>query len=150
VARGALNLLDEAQLDAVLAHERGHLHGRHDALSLLVRGLAAALPGVPLFDAGERAVARLAEMSADDNAVRSSGRGPLVAALVAIATGQPASGDAVVPRAALAAATYAVQARVERILRRPSRSCLAGYGVALAAVVGLLAALPAAILALAG
>ena len=84
---GALEVLDPPQLGAVLAHERAHLaHGDH-FLATLTQGLAAAFPGVPLFTKGAAEVARLAEMSADDTAVRASGRPALVAALLAIATG---------------------------------------------------------------
>jgi beta-lactamase regulating signal transducer with metallopeptidase domain len=159
VTRGALDVLDDVQLAAVLAHERAHLSGRHHALVLFARGMTAACPGVPLFGAGEREVATLAEMSADDAAVRaltsaravtSAGRSALVAALLAIAMGQALPGGGALPRTALAAAAYAVPARVERMLRLPSRSRVAGYTLTLSVVTVALAALPAAIVALTG
>ena len=87
ITSGALALLDPPQLHAVLAHERAHLAHGHHALATVTRGLAAAFPGVPLFARGAAEVARLAEMSADDTAVRTSGRPALVTALLAIATG---------------------------------------------------------------
>ena len=84
---GALEVLDPAQLSAVLAHERAHLaHGDH-LLHTITQGLAAAFPGVPLFTRGAVEVARLAEMAADDAAARANSRSTLVAALLAIATG---------------------------------------------------------------
>lgn len=167
VTRGALDVLDAAQLGAVLAHERAHLSGRHHAVALVTRGLDAAFPSVPLFARGAREVARLAEMSADDAAVRaigrrpghragdlrsgqSSGRALLVAALIAIATGQVIAGETVVPSTALAAAAYAVSTRVERMLRVPTRSRVAGCMVALASISLSLMLLPAAIAGLAG
>jgi Zn-dependent protease with chaperone function len=167
VTRGALDVLDPAQLVAVLAHERAHLSGRHHAVALATRGLDAAFPSVPLFARGAREVARLAEMSADDAAVRaigrrpgrcagdrsggqSSGRALLVAALIAIATGQVMAGGTVVPRTALAAAAYAVSARVERMLQVPSRSRVAACVVALASTSLSLVLLPVVIAGLAG
>jgi Zn-dependent protease with chaperone function len=164
VTRGALDVLDEAQPAVVLAHEKGHLRGRHHVLCLVTRGLSAAFPGVPLFGAGERAVSRLTEMSADDAAVRGSGgaigggiRATLVSALVAIATGEAVSsgpgqtgpGDPLIPRGALAAASHAVQARVERMLRTPTRRAAVTHAVALATLTLALAAVPATFLALA-
>jgi len=151
VTRGALDVLDDAQLAAVLAHERAHLSGRHHAVTLATRGLDAAFPGVPLFARGAREVARLAEMSADDAAVRAiGGRALLVAALITIATGQVMAGGTVVPRTALGAAAYAVSARVERMLRVPSRSRVAGCVMALASLSLSLVLLPVAIAGLTG
>ncbi len=76
VTSGALAVLDPPQLRAVLAHESAHLAHGHHALATVTRGLAAAFPGVPLFARGAAEVARLAEMSADDTAARTSGRPP--------------------------------------------------------------------------
>src|SRR5580698_105980 len=44
VTSGALGILGPAQLDAVLAHERAHLAGRHHLLLALSKGLAATFP----------------------------------------------------------------------------------------------------------
>jgi Zn-dependent protease with chaperone function len=126
VTRGTLDVLDHAQLGAVLAHERAHLSGRHHSLILAARALAAAFPGVPLFDAGASAVSLLTEMRADDAAARRAGRPALITALIAIATATPAASSPAKPgipsasSAALAAAAYAVPARVERMLRAPA------------------------------
>jgi Zn-dependent protease with chaperone function len=133
VSSAALAVLDSAQLAAVLAHERAHLAGRHHLLTGLTRGLAATFPGVPLFTRGAAEVARLAEMRADDAAVRRSGRRTLVAALLSMGTGTA------VPAAALGATGFAITARVQRLLDPPRRSCLARYGAALAGVTLLLA-----------
>jgi Zn-dependent protease with chaperone function len=138
VTSGALELLEPAQLTAVLAHERAHLAGRHHLLIALTRGLAAIFPGVPLFTRGSGEIARLAEMRADDAAVRSAGRRPLVEALLAIGTGArlPAT---VLPATVLAAAGYAVAARVQRLVEPAPRACRARYALGL---VGLLLVLP--------
>lgn len=142
VTSGAIRVLDAAQLAVVLAHEKAHLAGRHHAVTLLVRALASVLPGVPLFSRAPDEVARLLEMTADDAAVRRSGRGVLISALIAIATGEPVPGAAPVPRGALAAAAYAVQSRVERMLAPAGRSRSAAYAATLAAAALCLAALP--------
>jgi hypothetical protein len=146
---GALQVLDPPQLGAVLAHERAHLaHGDH-LLQTLTQGLAAALPGVPLFTRGAAEVARLAEMGADDTAARKSSRPALVAALLAIATGTAVASAGVpgasVPGGALAAATHSVPARVERLLRPSSPARSAVFAAALALALGLLAAAPPAL-----
>ena len=128
VTSGALAVLDQPQLAAVLAHERAHLAHRHHLLTMITRGLAAAFPGVPLFRRGTAEVARLAEMAADDAAVRASGATTVVAALLAIGTGTAVAAAALaipgVPRdaagrAVMAAADRAVPERVERMLRPP-------------------------------
>jgi Zn-dependent protease with chaperone function len=150
VTAGALAVLDRPQLRAVLAHERAHLAHGHHALVSVTRGLAAVLPGVPLFARGAAEVARLTEMAADDSAARASGRPVLVAALLAIATGAavPAAGPAqraAVPEAALPAAAHAVPARVERLLR-PAATARAAAACATLALAGtLLAAAPPAL-----
>jgi len=133
---GALALLDPAQLAAVLAHERAHLAGHHHLLIALTRGLGAVFPAVPLFTRGPENVARLAEMCADDAAARRSGRGTLMAALLAMATG------AAVPASALGATARAVTARLQRLADAPRRGRRARYGLALTAVMILLAGLP--------
>lgn len=138
LSSGALAVLDPAQLTAVLAHERAHLAGRHHVLTGLTRALSACFPAVPLFARGAQEVARLAEMCADDAAVRRSGRPTLIAALLAMGTGT-AVPAAVVPATALAATGCAVVSRVQRLLDPPDRARLAGYGAALAAVTLLLA-----------
>jgi Zn-dependent protease with chaperone function len=130
---GALAVLDPGQLNAVLAHERAHLAGRHHLLIALTRGLAATFPAVPLFTRGPAEVARLAEMCADDAAARRSNRPTLVAALLAMGTGSA------VPAAALAATTCAVTARVQRLLEPAPPARHARNRLALVTVILLLA-----------
>jgi Zn-dependent protease with chaperone function len=133
---GALAVLDEPQLLAVLAHEHAHLAGRHHLLVTLGRAARAGFPGVPLFTRGADEVARLAEMRADDVAAGRSGRVTLLQALVAMGTGQPLAA----PPAALAATGGAVTARVRRLLDPPSGASRACHGLALAGVLVALAA----------
>jgi Zn-dependent protease with chaperone function len=153
VTTGALGILAPDQLDAVLAHERAHLAGRHHLLLSLSRGLAATFPAVPLFTKGQAEIARLAEMAADDAAARSTGRRPLIEALVAMVTGTAVPGTTVtgttspgsgvagpLPASALGAASYAVTARVERLLEPADRGSLVRCRTGL---ISALAALPA-------
>ena len=141
LSSGALAVLDPAQLTAVLAHERAHLAGRHHLLTGLTKALSACFPAVPLFARGADEVARLAEMRADDAAVRRSGRPTLIAALLAMGTGTAMPAAALrMPAAALGASACAVAARVQRLLDPPDRGLLVRYGAALVAVTLLLAA----------
>ena len=47
VTTGALNRLNRAQLQAVLAHEQAHLSARHHLVIMLARILPDAFPGLP-------------------------------------------------------------------------------------------------------
>jgi hypothetical protein len=98
---------------------------------------------VPLFARGAENVARLAEMCADDAAARASGRRPLIAALLVMAAG------ASMPTSALGAMAGAVTARLQRLLEAPRRARQARYGLALAALMLLLALLPSLLTAFA-
>lgn len=112
VTTGAMAALGSGQLDAVLAHERAHLAGRHHALKAAARIGRQVLPFLPLLRDAEAQVARLAELHADDAAIRAADPGALATALVVLATSAP---DAPAPALA-AAATDAVQ-RIQRLLR---------------------------------
>jgi Zn-dependent protease with chaperone function len=144
---GALQALDPAQLDAVLAHERAHLAGRHHRLIAMARIGRQVLPFLPLMRDADAQVARLAEMHADDAARRSSDPRSLATALLVLATA-----DSPAPALA-AAATDAVQ-RIHRLLGpaeplgRTRRQLLRTTAAAFAVTPVLLALAPA-VLALA-
>ena len=106
---GAVQALDPGQLDAVLAHERAHLAGRHHRLLAMARIGRQVLPFLPLMRDAEEQVARLVELHADDAATRARDPRLLATALVVLAT-------AASPAPALAAgATDSVQ-RIHRLL----------------------------------
>lgn len=132
LSRDALDALDDAQLQAVLAHERAHLAGRHHLLLSAARALAVTLPRIRLFTAGSRELGRLVEMCADDTAARGHDGRTLVGALLALA------GAPVPPHGALAAAGTAVIERAERLMSPPApaqlRSTRLCLGVAMAAL----------------
>jgi Zn-dependent protease with chaperone function len=140
----AVQELDPGQLDAVLAHERAHLAGRHHRLLALARIGREVLPFLPLMRDAEQQVARLVELHADDAATRARDPRLLATALVVLATGAG-------PAPALAAgATDSVQ-RIHRLLGpseplgRARRQLLRAAAAALAAAPVLLALTPAVI-----
>jgi len=106
----ALQALDPAQVDAVLAHERAHLASHHHRVLAIARIGRQVLPFLPLMRDADTQITRLVEMHADDAATTGRDTGPLATALVVLATASgPAPGLA-------AAATDAVQ-RIQRLLR---------------------------------
>ena len=106
---GAVQALDSGQLDAVLAHERAHLTGRHHQLVAMARIGREVLPFLPLMRDAEVQVARLVELDADDAATRACDPRLLATALVVLAiAGSPVT-------ALAAGATDSVQ-RIHRLL----------------------------------
>jgi hypothetical protein len=125
ISAGTLDLLDQAELAAVLAHERAHLRERHDLVLLPFTALARAFPWSVLVQRSYASVALLVEMLADDHAARQRPARELVTALIRVgAAGTPGS-----PAGTLAVADEdgaeggnraegesGVTARVERLL----------------------------------
>ncbi|MQA13481.1 MAG: M48 family metalloprotease [Pseudonocardiaceae bacterium] len=142
VTRGALDVLDGQQLDAVLTHERAHLAGRHHLLVAVSRALAAALPPIQLFPAAATEIARLVEMRADDAAVRRHDGQTVIGALLAL------SGDPALPVAALGATAVGVVERIERLLVAPGRARSAASHLSLLLAAALLSLGPALVVAL--
>jgi len=122
VTSGALNRLDQAQLQAVLAHERAHLSARHHLVIMLARVLSDAFPGIRFLAIAADQIGGLAEMAADDSAARQH-RLPLARALLALATSP-------VPAPALGAARTAAGQRIRRLLDRPRPASAAGRAAA--------------------
>jgi Zn-dependent protease with chaperone function len=109
---GTLDLLDQAELAAVLAHERAHLRARHDLVLLPFCALARAFPRARLVRRARTTVALLVEMLADDQALRQRPARELATALLRVGV----SGAGQAPSGALAAADDEVVARVTRLL----------------------------------
>jgi beta-lactamase regulating signal transducer with metallopeptidase domain len=141
---GAVRALDPGQLEAVLAHERAHLAGRHHRLVALARIGREVLPFLPLMRDAEDQVARLVELHADDAATRARDPRLLATALVVLAT--PAN-----PAPALAAGATDSILRIRRLLGpseplgRVRRHLLRATAAALALNPVLLALTPAVI-----
>ncbi|GAA2218184.1 M56 family metallopeptidase [Micromonospora olivasterospora] len=136
VSAGALDLLDRAELEAVLTHERAHAQERHDLVLLPFTALRRALPWFRwVRDAHER-VALLVEMRADDKARELHAEAPLAGALRRFA----AAGHRITPAGALGVGDRDLDVRVQRLLvaDRPPRL----LGAAALAVATTLVALP--------
>lgn len=84
VTSGAMEAMSPAQVDAVLAHERAHLQGRHSFVTGTVHWLATALPHLPLARRAEQAVGFLIERAADESASRQCGRAAVASALLVV------------------------------------------------------------------
>ena len=100
ISAGALDLLDQAELAAVLAHERAHLRERHDLVLLPFTALLRAFRWSGVAREAYAAVALLVEMLADDRALRHRPARELATALLRVG----AAGGAHAPTGALAAA----------------------------------------------
>ncbi len=100
---GTLSLLDQAELAAVLAHERAHLRARHDLVLLPFTALLRAFRWSATARDANREVALLVEMLADDRARRHRPARELATALLRVG----AAGAGVAPAGALAAAAAA-------------------------------------------
>jgi bla regulator protein blaR1 len=132
ISAGALDLLDQAELAAVLAHERAHLRARHDLVLLPFTALLRAFRWCAIAQEANREVALLVEMMADDRARRLLPAKELATALLRVgASGggaAPVGGLAIAggPPAATSAGTGSnarldgeLAARVTRLLRPP-------------------------------
>ena len=141
ISAGTLELLDQAELAAVLAHERAHLRERHDLVLLPFTALLRVFRWSAVARRAEGAVALLVEMLADDHALRHRPARELATALLRVG----AAGSRV-PSGALAAAPGAsggdgeVAVRVARLLRpvpglpAPAVALVCGAAVLLVAV----------------
>lgn len=103
LTQGALSALPAEELDAVLAHERAHLRGRHDLLIEYFTVLHHSVPGPVRSPEALREVRLLVEALADRAAVRQSGPVTTARALMTLAQGQApeaglgAGGDGTTP-----------------------------------------------------
>ena len=104
----AMAALDVHEFRAVLAHERAHLHRRHDVALMAAAVLHAAFPFIPAFTVARAELARLVEMQADDAAAVGADRRVLAMALVRLAEGA-------IPVGALAASGTTALERVRRL-----------------------------------
>lgn len=133
VTTGALDALDDEEMQAVLEHERAHLRARHHLAVAAAAAFARAFPKVPLLSAAADDIPRLVEMAADDTASARGDRGRVAGALVALA-------GAGAPAGTLAAGGATALARVRR-LRDPAAplprgTAIAGMLTALALLAG--------------
>lgn len=76
----ATTVLTERELDAVVAHERAHIRGRHH-FALRVTSVLAPIPWLPFFRTVRRQVSFLLERLADESACKAVDRNSLASAL---------------------------------------------------------------------
>jgi Zn-dependent protease with chaperone function len=91
---GVLQVLDRAQVDAVLAHEQAHLRHRHEVVMESLTAFYRAVPTVLRSRVPLNSVHLLLEMVADDAASRRTGPAPLLAALELLTDAVPLTEDA--------------------------------------------------------
>jgi Zn-dependent protease with chaperone function len=127
VSRGAIDTLSPDELQAVLAHERAHLHAHHDLVLFPFRSLASSLPESRSLAAVSSRVGTLVEMAADNRALRECEPGALARALCALAD----AGVSPVPENA--SAVTRMNQRIERALGVRRRSKVSAFGSFLAA-----------------
>ncbi|GFG75970.1 M56 family metallopeptidase [Mycobacterium botniense] len=128
VSQGTLSSLTEAEIAAILSHERAHLRARHDLVLEAFTAVHAAFPRLVRSASALDAVQLLVELLADDAAVRAAGRAPLARALVTCASGAAPSG-------ALAAGGPTTLLRVRRLAGRGNSVLLSAAAYLAAAAV---------------
>lgn len=118
LSEGTFANLGDAEITAILSHERSHLRARHDLVLEAFTAVHEAFPRFVRSDSALGSVQLLVELLADDSAVRVTGRRPLARALVACA-------GSTTPAGALAAGGRHTLLRVERLAGKLSDRRLA-------------------------
>ncbi|MGI9162546.1 MAG: M56 family metallopeptidase [Mycobacterium sp.] len=113
LSRGTLTNLSDAELSAILRHERAHLRARHDLVLEAFIAVHTAFPRFVRSRNALNAVGLLIELLADDAAVRVTGPRPLARALVTCAAGPT-------PAGAMAAGGPTTVIRVRRLCGAPN------------------------------
>lgn len=113
VSEGALKLLSEDELSAVLAHEAAHVRERHDLVLLPFGALRRALPWSKVVRDAHSQVELLIEMAADDRARRYCSPRRLATALLRFGT----AGAMPTPQGMLGVHAQHVMARVDRLVK---------------------------------
>lgn len=134
VSEGAVGVLGEQELRAVLAHEEHHRR-RRDPLRLMIGAvISEAMFFVPALARLHERYALIAELAADEAAMRRIERSALASALLRFTTPQPSGAVGIAPE------------RVDHLLGRPTAwdlpllagaGSMLGLGLLIAAGVGL-------------
>lgn len=139
LSRGALSLLADEEVRAVLAHEEAHVDQRHDLVVLPFVALRSTFPRLRAVRTAVSEVALLVEALADDRAVRTHDRAVLARALYKV-------GAAGAPTGGLPAAASGVLVRAQRLLEPPRRLPLPARLAVLGATVLVLLPVPLGLL----
>ncbi|AQZ67037.1 peptidase M48 Ste24p [[Actinomadura] parvosata subsp. kistnae] len=125
VSEGALKLLSEDELTAVLAHEAAHVRERHDLVLLPFAALRRALPWSKVVADAQAQVELLVEMAADDRARRYCSPRRLATALLRFGS----AGAMPTPHGMLGVHVQNVMARVDRLIKpAPELAASVRYG----------------------
>lgn len=130
LSQGTFTNLDDAEITAILTHERSHLRARHDLVLEAFTAVNAAFPTVVRSKSALGSVQLLVEMLADDSAVRATGPTALARALVACS-------GSIAPKGAMAAGGPSTLLRVQRLAstEQGNRVALAAYAASVAILV---------------
>lgn len=153
LSTGALEVLTEAELTSVLAHEKAHVSQRHHQLSQLVAALRAVLGWVPMIRSASMLITDYLEIAADHAACRQQGPRPLAGALLKLGAPNEWEESGKTPAAILGASgqeriSHLVAARSPKLALWPL--FIASVAVLVLAVASLGVALPYAELLLTG
>lgn len=113
VSEGALKLLSQDEMAAVLAHEAAHVRERHDLVLLPFAALRRALPWSKVVGDAQSQVELLVEMAADDRARRYCSPRRLATALLRFGT----AGAMPTPQGMLGVHANSLMARVDRLVK---------------------------------
>ncbi|MFC4373768.1 M56 family metallopeptidase [Nocardia halotolerans] len=108
LSEGTLTSLADAEVTAIVSHERSHLRARHDLVLEAFTAVHEAFPRVVRSKAALGSVKLLIELLADDSAVKVTGPKPLARALVTCA-------KSTAPQGALAAGGPTTLIRIQRL-----------------------------------
>ncbi|MFD0363246.1 M56 family metallopeptidase [Nocardia sp. GCM10030253] len=108
LSEGTLTNLADAEVTAIVSHERSHLRARHDLVLEAFTAVHEAFPRVVRSKAALGSVKLLIELLADDSAVKVTGPTPLARALVACS-------KSTAPQGALAAGGPTTLIRIQRL-----------------------------------
>ena len=99
LSAGLIRMLEPAQLQAVIAHERAHLQQRHWVVLTAFTAWHRALPWFPIATRARRAVNELVEMLADDRAAAAVGATTVADAIAIVAaSSEQSAADALATR----------------------------------------------------
>ncbi|NLE82667.1 MAG: M48 family metalloprotease [Rhodococcus sp.] len=128
LSQGTFTNLGDAEIKAILSHERSHLRARHDLVLEAFTAVNAAFPTIVRSKSALGSVQLLVEMLADDSAVRASSPTALARALVTCS-------GSTAPRGAMAVGGPSTLIRVQRLAADgPDRRIAVAAYVASAAI----------------
>lgn len=115
LSAGLLEVLDHAQVEAVVAHEQAHVDQRHHLVVVAFEAWRTALPWFPIATRASGAVGLLVEMLADDVARRTNPEGTLAEAIRAVGSAGEPDRDGQVDPGTPAADPASIERRVDRL-----------------------------------